>query len=475
MKKLILFILLLIVLIKKCFSATPDIKTFAPFGKVNIYKPIAKPTGLVLFLSGDGGWNKGVIDMAQQVANQGAMVAGIDIIDYIKALKTEKVKSYYPASDFEELSMSIQKTYHFDQYQKPILIGYSSGAVWVYGILAQAPANTFKGAISLGFCSDIDIDKPFYKGDGLESAVLKPGKSYNFLPTDKLTAPFIVLNGVGDKVCDFAGVSNFMKNLNKGELVSLTKVGHGFAVPANWQPQFIAAYQKLLKTPIYMEKKILENTIDAKAIEDETVKELPLIPIPSKINSNLPMAFLISGDGGWTTFDHELAQSLTEKGISVLGLDAQKYFWKEKTPAKSAQDFAKAIEFYQEKWHKKSFILVGYSFGADLSPFIAEAFPANTKQNLKGVFCLSNSEKADFEIHIMDMLSVSKKGDYNVANQISKIKAMKPVCFFGEEDDKDLVKLFKDKGAKIFVLPGGHRLNGDYEMIVQKILGEIKK
>jgi type IV secretory pathway VirJ component len=69
----------------------------------------------------------------------------------------------YPAADFEQLSMMLQRKYHFASYQKPILVGYSYGAVFIYGLIAQAPAGTFKGGISLGFCPDIDLKKPFVK------------------------------------------------------------------------------------------------------------------------------------------------------------------------------------------------------------------------------------------------------------------------------------------------------------------------
>ena len=43
--------------------------------------------GLVLFLSGDGGWNMGVIDMAKILAAQGVLVAGLSVPAYLKAME----------------------------------------------------------------------------------------------------------------------------------------------------------------------------------------------------------------------------------------------------------------------------------------------------------------------------------------------------------------------------------------------------
>ncbi len=32
------------------------------------------------------------------------------------------------------------------------------------------------------------------------------------------------------------------------------KVGHGFAAQSNWLPQFVTAYQKILKAPSFIER-----------------------------------------------------------------------------------------------------------------------------------------------------------------------------------------------------------------------------
>ena len=154
-----MIILSVFVFSNSAFASETDTIKVGAFGKVTIYKPKTTPNAVVIFVSGDGGWNSGVVDMAKNIADQGALVAGIDIQHYFKAIKNEKVKCYYPAGDFEELSIILQKKVKMNQYLKPILVGYSSGATLVYGMLAQAPANTFSGVIALGFCPDIETDR----------------------------------------------------------------------------------------------------------------------------------------------------------------------------------------------------------------------------------------------------------------------------------------------------------------------------
>jgi type IV secretory pathway VirJ component len=113
-----------------------DSVTFGDFGKIYMYYQSRQPESLVLFISGDGGWNKGVVDMGYHLVKQNAMVAGINITRYLNRLRSRKTKCDYPASDFENLSLYIQKHYQFKEYLKPIIVGYSSGATLAYGIIA---------------------------------------------------------------------------------------------------------------------------------------------------------------------------------------------------------------------------------------------------------------------------------------------------------------------------------------------------
>jgi len=176
LKPIVVFISLVLTQIASLYAQ--DSLFYAEFGKIHIYHPVNKPNSLMLFVSGDGGWELGVISMSKILANQGALVAGIDA-KYLKtSMAKEKNACLYPAGMFEDLSMMLQKKYKFQVYQKPILVGYSFGATLVYGLLAQAPAGTFKGGIALGFCPDINITKPLCKGSGLLSHALQPGKIY---------------------------------------------------------------------------------------------------------------------------------------------------------------------------------------------------------------------------------------------------------------------------------------------------------
>jgi type IV secretory pathway VirJ component len=472
------FSLLAVVILTSTFAnaSTTDTLKYGSFGRIVIYKPATVANAVVLFVSGDNGWSNGVVEIAKNIVAQGGIVACIDFRQYQKGLRKEKSKCFYPAGDLEELSMMLQKKYKLKQYFKPILIGYTAGATLVYGALAQAPANTFKGAMALAFSPEIKITKPFCSGSGLKQHALKAGYAYYLEPFDKLTAPFIILHGAKDLVCPLASSQQFIKSVNTGKLVELPEVGHEFAVTTAWLPQFVEEYKKVMTAPSYAEQKTAQNPLLQSQKLDPLSGDFPVIPIPSAIKDSSPLVFLISGDGGWTSFDNSLGEALAAKGMPVVGLDAQKYFWEVKTPEQTAAEVSKAIQHFMQQWNKQTFVLAGYSFGAGVVPFIADRLPASLKKQLESIFCLSPDETADFEIHISDMLNFGTADDQlRVIDEIRKLRQFHPVCIFGVSEDTKLRERFGTAGAVIITVPGNHHYNDNPSAAADAMVNEIKK
>ena len=95
-----LFLILSLLITNAANAGGPDSLKYGSFGKVYIYKPAASPDALVLFVSGDGGWNDLPTKMGKQLVAQGAMVVGINISHYLTAKMGQHEKCYYPAIFF---------------------------------------------------------------------------------------------------------------------------------------------------------------------------------------------------------------------------------------------------------------------------------------------------------------------------------------------------------------------------------------
>ena len=227
-----------------------DTLSFGRFGKISLYRGASEPRDVVLFLSGDGGWNQGVISMAQHLADKNAIVAGIDIRGYLEQLEKAPQACVSPAQDLENLSHYLQSQLGLKHYLEPTLAGYSSGATLVYAALAEAPGGVFKGALSLGFCPDLDLKKPLCRGSGIEATPRRSAqgrlKGVDLLPAKSLQGKWISLQGELDEVCLAPATQKFVSAVPGAEVIMLPKVGHGYSVEKNWVPQYVAAFDRII-------------------------------------------------------------------------------------------------------------------------------------------------------------------------------------------------------------------------------------
>lgn len=246
-------------------AATEETFTLEPFGTLTVYRSSPRPARLVLFVSGDGGWKLGVVDMARELASMDALVVGVDITRYVKTVvgaagaaapsaagaaappPGSAAACFDPAGDFARLGKVAAERFGISGRQPPILVGYSSGATLVYATLVQAPPRAFAGGVSLGFCPDLIVNMPICKGKGLTWKRDPHHKGVDFLPSRLLEVPWVALQGDIDKICTPADTRAYVAKVPHGELVWLHKVGHGFSVPRRWMAQFKDSFARVAR------------------------------------------------------------------------------------------------------------------------------------------------------------------------------------------------------------------------------------
>jgi len=417
----------------------------------------------VLFASGDGGWNLGVVGMAERLRDQGALVVGFDVRTYLQTA-AKAPGCTYAAADFEALSQFVQRRLGLARYLPPVLAGYSSGATLVYVALAQSPPNTFKGGLSLGFCSDLDGTHGWCPGAaGLRSALTARGKGWNFGPVKRLPAPWILLNGQDDQVCSTAAAAAFVAGIERAELVALPSVGHGFGVVGRWGPAYDRAFQRILTA----------TSADAVPAPGP-VSDLPLVEVSADsapAGTDL-FAIMLSGDGGWAGLDREVSQRLAARGIPVVGLNSLQYFWKARTHEEVARDVGRVMTHYLGQWHRTRVLLLGYSFGADVLPATIVALPAELRRRVAGVGLLSLSRTAAFEFHARSWLGRSAPDEQPTAPDLARLPALLGaapiVCLFGAEEAE--TGCHSSDGVMAVSRPGGHHLGGDFDQLATQLL-----
>ena len=190
--------------------------------------------------------------------------------------------------------------------------------------------------------------------------------------------------------------------------------------------------------------------------------------LPVKEWSDHPKATFVlylSGDGGFNHFSLDLCNYIHQAGYAVTAIDDKSYFRSKKTPEQSASDIALYLNKQFAVRQNQNLILVGYSFGADVLPFIINKLPPNLRSKLKRTILISPSTTTDFETHWTDMLGYSIKRSMDVIAEINKSGLQNIVTIFGEDERDFPVNEIKVKGHVNLVLPGGHHFNNDTKMI----------
>jgi type IV secretory pathway VirJ component len=404
-----------------------------------------------------------VVPMAETLRDHGALVVGIDIRAFVKTLNAAN-SCAYPAGELERLSRTVQIKRGLAEYKAPILIGYSSGATLAYAALAAAPSETFAGAISLGFCPDLEIIHPPCQQNGLSVTRRSNGRGFNLAPNHRMQTPWMVLQGDIDQVCAPAVTRAFVAAVPGGRLFSLPKVGHGFAVTRNWEADYVEAYDAIAAH-------------HAKSPEVSTateVRDLALVEVPVSPARTGTMAIILTGDGGWADLDKQIAAGLAARGIPSVGWSSLRYYWTPRTPDGAAADLARTIRHYMSQWGARRVILVGYSFGADVLPFLVNRLPGALLQHVQSVALLGLSDTADFEFHISDWIRRSGSSPYQTVPEVRRL-TVPVVCVRGGDEDDSACRILKGTHITSFAVGRGHHFSGDSAQLVDAILNTNSK
>ena len=161
-------------------------------------------------------------------------------------------------------------------------------------------------------------------------------------------------------------------------------------------------------------------------------------------------------------------QQLMRDTGPVIGWSTLTYFWHKKTPEQVTADLLDLLDHYRQRWPNRTWVLIGFSFGAEIVPFIINRLPAAERARLLAGVMLSPSTESDFEIHVSDWVSSNKYQGYATQPETERISDIPLFCFYGQEDDDPdvLCPLLTQHNVTNIALPGGHHFEDDYPWMV---------
>ncbi|MBV9696489.1 MAG: virulence factor, partial [Gammaproteobacteria bacterium] len=111
----------------QCAGATrPAFPGADRLGGLHVFTPGRPPQHLVLLLSGDGGWSRGLESIASGLEVDGALVAGIDTRVWFAHLRRDTGRCVDAGRELGDLGRELAQRYGL--IVPPVLVGHSAGA-----------------------------------------------------------------------------------------------------------------------------------------------------------------------------------------------------------------------------------------------------------------------------------------------------------------------------------------------------------
>lgn len=208
----------------------------------------------------------------------------------------------------------------------------------------------------------------------------------------------------------------------------------------------------------------------------DSVKGLPLKELMPAADTAPYFVVVISGDGGWIGPAPTMAERFRAAGAPIVGWSALHYFWHRKTTDEIGADMTRVLRHYFDTWHKSRVVLLGYSRGADVLPFMISRLPADLRSRIALVGLVGPEHMVDLKLHLNDLWGSSKAATSLATLPETRTIAaagLPIVCVYGEEETDTTCPDLAGGSVTVVPMKGGHHLDGDFadigDMLVRRL------
>lgn len=404
---------------------------------VRIVAPASAAKAMVVYFSDRLGWKASDDQIVGALRENGDVVLAVDLSKYAGRLDASDGECLYVVGEITDLAQKAQRKLAMQTYLPPILAGSGEGATFAYAALADAPANTLGGAVSIGFENRLSLRLPFCPGATVTKTV--DGRAFAYAFDKKLPEPATLF-------VDLAEVEKVSELASAQDAITVTAVG-----PTRSTDAIVEAVANL-------------------ADSDKPFGELPAIDLPAT-TPPVAIAILVSGDGGWRDLDKTMGEWLSTKGVHVVGLDALHYFWAKRTPLELAADLVSLVDDADSS-HNLPVMLIGYSFGADTLPFAYPLLPKKLQDRIQVLALLAPGQSTSFQITVSGWLGIAHSG-YDIPPAIAALPAGRVICVYGKDETDSACLDPSLRAVTKIATDGGHHFDGNYPAIAQRFLDRL--
>jgi len=413
------------------------------FDLVRVFPAWWHQSGAVYVLSGADGWTLGDEWTALSFAAADNYVVGIDTPRLLSFLNRHTTGCLFMPGLLEDYSRIQQRTAGTPHFYQPMVLGRGIGASLAYLGQIGAPALALGAAVMLDPEPRLALKSPI-----CEHPASQLGEGVQQLSADPL----------GNKVPARVWLDERASADARAFAASLP--GHVDA-PAPKSLSLHGLYAAALRD-----------------IESEQrrsgVADLPLVELPASKPGAKVFAILYSGDGGWRDLDRSLADLLAARGVSVVGVDVLRYYWRTKSPEAGARDLARIMQHYQQHWGDEQVVLIGFSFGANVLPFLVNRLPATLRADIRLITLLAPERTTAFEVTPAGWLGKQSDATIPIEPELKALSTIRLQCVYGADEAQDsLCTTAAAAGHDIVRKPGGHHFDHNYTELADAIIAAI--
>jgi len=419
------------------------------FGPVRVFPAWIYQRGFVYVLSGAEGWTSADERTAVAYAARGNYVTAIDTPRLLAHIdETAKGCVWMPGllEDYSRIQQIAAGTAHF---YEPVLLGRGAGATLTYMAQIAAPPLAFSAAVIV---------------DPEPQIALKPAPCEHPLKAEPL-GPYVPALVWLDANASAASRA-FVAAMPAPPDAASGGASGGASGAASGAASSAAPGASSLRA-------LYAAGLQAIAAEQQRsgVSDLPLVEVPARTPSADSFAILYSGDGGWRDLDRSLADVLAGKGMSVVGVDVLRYYWRRKSPDTAARDLARIIQHYQQRFGRRQVVLIGFSFGADVLPFLINRLPADVSADIRLITLLSPERATAFEVQPSGWFHQQGDATNPIEPELKRLSTKRLQCVYGEDEAADsLCTTGAALGHLIVAKSGGHHFDHNYGELADAII-----
>ena len=425
----------------------------APYGKIDIVRFGGKTRNVIIYFSDDKGWRKELQDEAWGEAWPSRIVAGIDLPQFRRAFTDSTNGCADYAGAVASINAAIAHTLRISPDEEPFLVGVGDGAAIAYAAAAQSAPDKIQGVVGRDFCPLLREAQPPCAGNGKLQHTQQDG-GFLMQPSESFQTPLVAVTDPA--TCKAADLRAFTGALADAHIVPP-------------QPHNVVDLMVSVVTQTN-ERTSSDPTVTVAALED-----LPIVEVPPVVKSGDDrLAIVLTGDGGWADIDKTIGEELAKQGVAVIGFNSLKYFWEQQTPEEAAADLQRVIRHYTTAWHRPRVMLVGFSFGADILPFLYQRLAADIKKQTILMALLAPSLHASYEISVGGWVGVEDNAGPEVGPAV-KALSVPVLCVQSTEESEHPCDGITKPNIETMLMKGDHHFDEDYAPIVSRILAKSKE